>query len=415
MAEIFISYARVDRERAQALAGALGREGWSVWWDRDIPPGRTFDEVIEEALAEAKCVIVLWSRDSVRSEWVKAEASDAARRRILVPVLADDVMPPLEFRRIQSAAVPEWGRLTSSPDWNHLCRSIGILVGRPSVSASNAAPTMVEPAVNTAGLVGKRPNVWGVKAGALGGCALVVVAGLAWAVVSRPFESAPTHAAAVASASAIDSPSDSREPAHVNDAPSVPIPPAVVEATVPQPVRESAPSAVAPALPSIRVTRERRSGTHDPGPDRGDDVGLNRREVGVAAVSAGVAPAAPNLTSLSDEGIADGGNIPVPAVSPLRAQSPASFDVAYTRGVFRESGRLTVSADGVRYAEAGGRSAVDAGCSDVQRVQVPTIIVDGEQRMVELYLRDRVLRFTMASMAARNRLVSALSQACGTH
>ena len=67
MADIFISYARVDRERAQALASALDGEGWTVWWDRDIPPGRTFDDVIEEALGAAKCVIVLWSRDSVRS------------------------------------------------------------------------------------------------------------------------------------------------------------------------------------------------------------------------------------------------------------------------------------------------------------------------------------------------------------
>jgi TIR domain len=50
MADIFISYASQDRDRAKALADALAAQGSSVWWDRVIPPGRVFDEVIEEAL-----------------------------------------------------------------------------------------------------------------------------------------------------------------------------------------------------------------------------------------------------------------------------------------------------------------------------------------------------------------------------
>src|SRR4030095_8951461 len=89
MADLFISYARSDRPRAEQLAHALERAGWSVWWDREIPPGRSFDEVIEEALSLARCVIVLWSEASVRSEWVKTEASEAAQRRMLVPIIAD--------------------------------------------------------------------------------------------------------------------------------------------------------------------------------------------------------------------------------------------------------------------------------------------------------------------------------------
>ena len=78
MADIFISYARADRPRAETLAAALHQTGWSVWWDREIPPGRSFDEVIEEALSQASCVVVIWSEASVRSEWVKTEAAEAA-------------------------------------------------------------------------------------------------------------------------------------------------------------------------------------------------------------------------------------------------------------------------------------------------------------------------------------------------
>ena len=50
MADIFLSYASDDRERIAPLVAALERQGWSVWWDRSIPPGRNFDEVLEEEI-----------------------------------------------------------------------------------------------------------------------------------------------------------------------------------------------------------------------------------------------------------------------------------------------------------------------------------------------------------------------------
>ena len=77
MSDIFVSYASVDRERAKIVAEALAARGLSVWWDRVIPPGRQFDEVIEEALDAARCVVVLWSQASTASTWVKTEAAEA--------------------------------------------------------------------------------------------------------------------------------------------------------------------------------------------------------------------------------------------------------------------------------------------------------------------------------------------------
>jgi len=103
-ADIFLSYAREDREKAAAFARSLATEGLSVWWDRNIPPGKSFDTVIEEALAGARCVVVLWSANSVVSDWVKAEAQEGLRRQILVPaLLTEGVRLPLGFRQLQAA------------------------------------------------------------------------------------------------------------------------------------------------------------------------------------------------------------------------------------------------------------------------------------------------------------------------
>jgi TIR domain len=93
MADIFISYASADQVTAHRLADRLGESGYTVWWDRTIPPGRQFDEVIQEALNVAKCVIVLWSAESVRSNWVKTEAAEALKAGKLVPALIDSKRP----------------------------------------------------------------------------------------------------------------------------------------------------------------------------------------------------------------------------------------------------------------------------------------------------------------------------------
>lgn len=129
MADIFLSYAKEDRERAGKLATALQAAGWSVWWDRDIQVGQDFDQVIENALDSAKCVVVLWSKHSISSEWVKNEAASAAERGKLVPALIDDVRMPLEFRRKQTANLIDWDQNPSHPGFQSLCDGIAAAAG----------------------------------------------------------------------------------------------------------------------------------------------------------------------------------------------------------------------------------------------------------------------------------------------
>jgi hypothetical protein len=100
MSNIFISYASEDLERVRPLAQALQAQGWSVFWDRTIPPGKTWRQVIGKALDEARCVLVVWSRAAIDSTWVQEEADHGREEGMLVPASIDDVRPPLGFRAI---------------------------------------------------------------------------------------------------------------------------------------------------------------------------------------------------------------------------------------------------------------------------------------------------------------------------
>ncbi len=129
MADIFISYNHEDEARVIDLVHALEEKGWSIFWDRRIPAGKTWQSYIGQALSDAKCVIVAWSRHSITSKWVIEEANDAEERGLLIPVLLDSVKPPLGFRGIQAADLTDWKLGYSSPSFDQLIQDIAVIAG----------------------------------------------------------------------------------------------------------------------------------------------------------------------------------------------------------------------------------------------------------------------------------------------
>jgi TolB-like protein len=108
LADVFLSYARGDRNVAERLANAISDTGLTVWWDRHIKGGAEFSRDIEHQLEAAGRVLVLWSKEAVTSRWVRDEASVAADSGRLVSVTIDGTPPPLGFRQFQTINLKAW-------------------------------------------------------------------------------------------------------------------------------------------------------------------------------------------------------------------------------------------------------------------------------------------------------------------
>lgn len=130
--DIFLSYAREDERTAERFATKLESHGWSIFWDLVIRSGQHFDRVIEEALSEALCVVVLWSQSSVGSDWVRAEATRGLERDILISVSIEEVELPVRFSNVHTTPVCNWNSDDSPSGLGRVIQDIESLLGSPT-------------------------------------------------------------------------------------------------------------------------------------------------------------------------------------------------------------------------------------------------------------------------------------------
>jgi adenylate cyclase len=142
MSDVFISYARSTASQAHAVAEALRALGYDVWRDDELPAHRAYAEVIEERLQAAKAVVVIWSAEAAKSEWVQSEADTARTDHKLVQLTVDGSKLPRPFDRIQCADLIGWSGDVEAHDWRKVVASVGELVGggRSPTAAPAAAP-----------------------------------------------------------------------------------------------------------------------------------------------------------------------------------------------------------------------------------------------------------------------------------
>lgn len=140
MADVFISYRKADRASAETLARALKIENLDVWWDTALETGETFDEKIQSVLEKCKAVIVIWSKESVKSDWVRAESSIGRERGILVPVMIQDVNIPVPFNLLQTADLVGWNGDRANPAYRDVVKQVKELAGKKNVPPLRPPP-----------------------------------------------------------------------------------------------------------------------------------------------------------------------------------------------------------------------------------------------------------------------------------
>jgi hypothetical protein len=217
--DLFLSYAREDEDRIAPLASALEARGWTVFWDRHIPAGSTWRTHIGEALRDARCVLVAWSRHSISSRWVIEEADDAQTRGVMVPILLDQVTPPIGFRSVQTADLTRWRPPYHAGELDRLCDDIESILGSGTGARKDAARHVEQPPPEAAGVTSRRPRrLWPVIVAA----SVTAVAGLAGWYLREGSPIAKDSRAAPAS-----------------ESPAVPAPPAApAETAAPPPTRD---------------------------------------------------------------------------------------------------------------------------------------------------------------------------------
>ncbi len=164
MTDIFLSYNREDQARAKLFADAFEVQGFKVWWDVGLRTGEAYDEVTEKALRTAKAVVVLWSKKSVQSRWVRAEATLADRNKTLVPCMIEPCERPIMFELTQTAELVHWNGDAGDRAWVAFLGDVRRFVAKGPVTATPAfkplsAPVAPPPETPKPGGRGEAPTL----------------------------------------------------------------------------------------------------------------------------------------------------------------------------------------------------------------------------------------------------------------
>lgn len=113
MADIFVSYSRLDHDRVKPIVDRLTSLGYSVWCEpRDQNASA---EDVERRLEAARVVLTLWSANALNSSWVYAESAHALDAEKLAQARIDAIDVPLPFNAVGCADLSgtrsEWGPL----------------------------------------------------------------------------------------------------------------------------------------------------------------------------------------------------------------------------------------------------------------------------------------------------------------
>ena len=130
MTDVYISYAREDRERVRPLAETLQFEGWDVWWDPS-EPSADGSAAVDQKLGSAGAILVVWSAYSRGSEYVRSEAATGLYKNKLIQTRIDSAAPPRPFDQVEVVDLSLWSTERDDPNWRRVVQAVRLFAGAP--------------------------------------------------------------------------------------------------------------------------------------------------------------------------------------------------------------------------------------------------------------------------------------------
>lgn len=162
MPDVFISYRKSDADRVRPLVEHLRAASLDVWWDEAIQPSTSWRAEIAKQLNAAKCVVAVWTHDSVDHEqgaWVMEEATHGLARKVLAPVRLDLVSPPLGFGEVQYADLAAWGGGAEDPRFQHFLGIVRAIVSSEPVPQAPRPTHFEAPGIKLQGVTMENVNI----------------------------------------------------------------------------------------------------------------------------------------------------------------------------------------------------------------------------------------------------------------
>lgn len=129
----FISYSTKNQDAADAMREVLKKRGFNIWMaPGDIPAGSKYAEVINKAIKNCSCLILMLSEASQNSIWVAKEVERAVHyQKPIVPVQIENVILNDEFEfYISTDQIVALKKIDeSSAPMRKIMISIGALLG----------------------------------------------------------------------------------------------------------------------------------------------------------------------------------------------------------------------------------------------------------------------------------------------
>ncbi len=162
MPDVFISYKKTDADRVRPLVAHLRAASLDVWWDEAIQPSTSWRAEIAKQLNAAKCVVAVWTQDSVDPEqgaWVMEEATHGLARKVLAPVRLDLVSPPLGFGEVQYADLAAWSGGAEDPRFQHFVGVVQAIVRSEPVPQAPRPTHFEAPGIKLQGVTMENVNI----------------------------------------------------------------------------------------------------------------------------------------------------------------------------------------------------------------------------------------------------------------